>query len=711
MMRTNRAVAFRALPLFVIAIVVAAMFGSVVLTQNAFVQAETQASDQATISKGELDMVRAVEKARIIAIEKVYHTVVAIYGMTRQGGGSGVIYDPEGYALTNYHVVAGAGPQGWAGLADGKLYKWKLIGMDPGGDLAIIKLEGKDKFDFAELADSDSVRPGDFAMAMGNPFILAEDQTPTVTLGIVSGTNRYQPGTGATGTMLEYGNCIQIDSSINPGNSGGPLFNMKGQVIGINGRGSFEERGRVNVGVGYAISINQAKTFIPELLSTKTAMHGTLEVHFERRGDREVVCSQINLDSPIGKAGMVLSDELIRFDGHEIKTAHQFKNIIATLPAGWPVEVVWRHEDEVKSAWVRLNALDYPKPKKRPQPKIKPKLPAKPAPNAPKTDDEKKIDRLDGLIKTLKNAAAKEADAAKKKKLQERISQTQKAVDGLQKKVDAAKKKASPKKPAPKRPAIPVRPGKPQLKMDFGKVSNAKLNREEAIRVIKQNQQFAGAKHYRDLAGAMLRQTISGNQGQAINLSSVVSKDGRFRVEMLPDAKATNGKVLMVWDGKQFYHTDAEGKVNVLTGNAAWKNDSVAFITLINSLSSDSFEKQFKRIEHQGTGKANGKRASRIFVEDHHGNFFVLWFSLLSEDQARFETRLLKFSRADKDGKPNVLASQWSDFRMVEPGMTIAFSGRDTSGIEEKTLMEQTINAYVPLKKLPENAFVIPSKP
>jgi S1-C subfamily serine protease len=139
-------------------------------------------------------------------------------------------------------VIAGAGGEGWAGLADGRLYRWDLIGTDPGGDVAIIKLRGKKQFPVAPLGDSEKVRVGDWAMAMGNPFVLAEDFRPTVTLGIVSGIHRFQEGSGLN--QLVYGNCIQVDSSINPGNSGGPLFSLKGEVIGINGRGSFEERGR-----------------------------------------------------------------------------------------------------------------------------------------------------------------------------------------------------------------------------------------------------------------------------------------------------------------------------------------------------------------------------------------------------------------------------------------------------------------------------------
>ena len=100
------------------------------------------------------------------------------------------------------------------------------------------------------------MRVGQWVFAAGNPFVLASNLQPTVTLGIVSGVNRYQY---PAGTLLEYADCIQTDAAINPGNSGGPLFNFASEVIGINGRCSFEKRGRVNVGVGYAISANQIK--------------------------------------------------------------------------------------------------------------------------------------------------------------------------------------------------------------------------------------------------------------------------------------------------------------------------------------------------------------------------------------------------------------------------------------------------------------------
>ena len=350
--------------------------------------------DEESISADEFALISAAEEARVGAIEKVYGAVVAVYGDNRQGGGSGVVFDPSGLALTNHHVIMGAGVTGYAGLADGQLYPWKLVGTDPGGDVAIIKLTGKESFPFAQLGDSDTVRVGDWAMAMGNPFILAEDQTPTVTLGVVSGIKRYQQGAGQN--ELVYGNCIQVDSSINPGNSGGPLFNLQSQVIGINGRGSFKERGRVNVGLGYAISVNQIKFFIPELLATKMVEHGTLDATFGLR-DGKIVCEVLSLDAPVAKKGLNIGDQMIAFEGIAMRNADQFTNDISMLPEDWPAEITFRNEQGVeKTAIVRLFGLPYAQKGDGPQPKL---------PDNPTPEQKKQIEKMQQMQKLLGSPA------------------------------------------------------------------------------------------------------------------------------------------------------------------------------------------------------------------------------------------------------------------------------------------------------------------
>ena len=169
---------------------------------------------------------------------------------------------------------------------------------------------------------------------MGNPFLLATDFQPTVTYGIVSATHRYQY---PAGTLLEYTDCIQTDASINPGNSGGPLFDMEGRLVGINGRGSFEKRGRVNVGVGYAISINQIKNFLGCLRSGRIVDHANLNVRVTADESGRVVVSDILEQSDAYRRGLRVDDEMVSFGGRPISTPNGFKNVLGIFPKGWRV--------------------------------------------------------------------------------------------------------------------------------------------------------------------------------------------------------------------------------------------------------------------------------------------------------------------------------------------------------------------------------------
>ena len=153
---------------------------------------------------------------------------------------------------------------------------------------------------------------GDWCFAMGNPFLLATDFQPTVSYGVISGVHRYQY---PAGTLLEYADCLQTDAAINPGNSGGPLFDAQGRLIGINGRGSFEKRGRVNVGVGYAISINQIKNFLGHLKSGRIVDHATLGASVRSDEHRRVVVDDILEESDAYRRGLRYGDEIVSFGG------------------------------------------------------------------------------------------------------------------------------------------------------------------------------------------------------------------------------------------------------------------------------------------------------------------------------------------------------------------------------------------------------------
>ena len=290
------------------------------------------------------------QQQRIDVMRRASAAAVAIFA-GEAGGGSGVLISPDGYALTNFHVVQPAGVAMKCGLADGRLYDAVLVGLDPTGDVALVKLLGRDDFPYAELADSDEVEVGDFCFAAGNPFLLATDFQPSISAGIVSGTRRYQ---FPAGTILEYADCLQVDAAINPGNSGGGLFDARGRIIGVNGRASFEKRGRVNVGVGYAISANQLRNFLGLLKGGRLVDHATLGATVATSADGRVVVSDILESSDAWKRGLRYDDEIVSLAGRTVRTVNSFKNVLGTLPAGWRVPLVYRRGGRREEILVRL---------------------------------------------------------------------------------------------------------------------------------------------------------------------------------------------------------------------------------------------------------------------------------------------------------------------------------------------------------------------
>lgn len=332
--------------------------------------------------------VLAAQAARVAVIDRVAPSVVAIFGPDGGGGGSGVLISADGYAVTNFHVTDGCGDAMKCGLNDGRIYDAVIVGTDPVGDVALIKLLGRDDFPVAEFGDSDLVRPGDWCLAMGNPFLLAKsDFAPTVTYGLVSGTHRYQE---PAGTFLEYTDCLQIDASVNPGNSGGPLFAadgpQAGKLIGINGRISIK-RGRVNSGAAYAISSNQVKYFLGHLRSGRALDHGTLNATVRTNFNGDVLFDRVLDGSAAQVRGIKEGDELVAFAGRPIRSVNQFKNVLGVYPAGWPLPLTVRRGTETLDFLVRTRGLNRrtdllqtvaPKPGPPPNDVVKPLLEKRP---------------------------------------------------------------------------------------------------------------------------------------------------------------------------------------------------------------------------------------------------------------------------------------------------------------------------------------------
>jgi len=201
------------------------------------------------------------------------NTVVTNRAGTPQGEGlgTGVVVDQQGHILTNYHVVQGAGAV-TVKFADGTVLAGRVIGSDPGNDLAVVKVNAPaEALTPARWADSDTVRVGQGVFAIGNPFSLEF----SVTSGIVSGTERQASG-GISGRAIR--GVIQTDAAVNPGNSGGPLFDAEGNVIGINASIENPTGQRVFVGVGFAIPSNIAQRYLPDMIAGKSITHSQLGV-------------------------------------------------------------------------------------------------------------------------------------------------------------------------------------------------------------------------------------------------------------------------------------------------------------------------------------------------------------------------------------------------------------------------------------------------
>lgn len=361
-------------------------------------------------------IVLQAEAERIESMRRASLATVAVHGADGQGGGSGVCISSDGYVLTNFHVSSPFGHRMKCGMNDGKMYDCVVAGIDPTGDLAVLKMVGRDDFPVATIGDSDQVRAGQWCFAAGNPFVLATNLQPTVTYGLVSGVRRYQY---PSGTFLEYSDCIQTDAAINPGNSGGPLFNMRGELIGINGRCSFEKRGRVNVGVGYAISIKQAMNFYWQLRSGRVVDHATLGFTVATDTKGLVTVSNILETSDAFRRGIRFGDEILRVGDREIATTNQLKNIIGIYPDLWRIPIRFRNEDGVFDTFVRLQSLHLPseleeivegesnRPQQPPKrgSKETPEEPAPPNPpeSAPsKEDADKPVDALAHLYEEKK---------------------------------------------------------------------------------------------------------------------------------------------------------------------------------------------------------------------------------------------------------------------------------------------------------------------
>ena len=268
-----------------------------------------------------------------------------------QGAGSGVIISNDGYVLTNNHVVEDA-KEVMVTLTDNEEYEAKVIGRDPKTDLAVLKIDAKKSFPAAALGDSEYLNVGDWVVAIGNPFGLNH----TVTSGIVSAKGRVI-GAGP------YDDFIQTDASINPGNSGGPLFNMQGEVVGINT--AIIPQGQ---GIGFAIPVNTAKPLIPQLVSTGKITRGYLGVNIQtitsdlakalqvENRDGALVADVVS-GSPADDAGIERGDIIIAYNGQKVKDSQDLPAKVAATPVGEKATVTVLRDGNEKELTVKIGQL------------------------------------------------------------------------------------------------------------------------------------------------------------------------------------------------------------------------------------------------------------------------------------------------------------------------------------------------------------------
>src|SRR5215471_4621510 len=303
-MRMSRALALRLAP---IAVLVAALGGAAA--------AQSPSSPTPESSKA---LLHALEDAFVSVADRVTP--------------SGVIVDAHGFILTNNHVVENAA-EIEVRLSDDRKFKATVVGRDAKTDLAVLKVDaGAAPLPVAELGDSDTLRPGQWAIAIGNPFGLDR----TVTAGIISATGRTRVG------VATYEAFIQTDASINPGNSGGPLLNLEGRVIGINT--AIVSTGQ---GIGFSIPINMAKEIMGQLMANGRVVRGWLGIAiqdltpelaagFGVKPGSGVLVSEVMKDSPAEAGGVKSGDIITQFGGAVIKDVTDLQKKVAAVEPGRP---------------------------------------------------------------------------------------------------------------------------------------------------------------------------------------------------------------------------------------------------------------------------------------------------------------------------------------------------------------------------------------
>ena len=276
--------------------------------------------------------------------------------MRERGQGSGVVIDAgKGLVLTNAHVVDQVDSVEVT-LADGRQVDGAVVGADSVTDLAVVRLEGSGPWPVVGLGNSDALQVGDWVIAVGNPFGL--DQT--VTLGIVSSLNRNAAKLGITDKRLEL---IQTDAAINPGNSGGALVNLRGELIGINNM--ILSRSGGNIGIGFAIPVNMARSVTDQLIKYGSVKRGQLGVTIAPvtpdiaqalgiASNGGALITQVAKESAAARAGLQAGDVVTALNNRKVKSAAELRNAIGLLRVGDKVQIALLREGKARSVTAEI---------------------------------------------------------------------------------------------------------------------------------------------------------------------------------------------------------------------------------------------------------------------------------------------------------------------------------------------------------------------
>ncbi len=279
--------------------------------------------EQANALEAQIEAVYELAGPAVVHISSISYAYDFFFNpVPQEGTGSGFIYDTEGHIVTNYHVVENAQELSVT-LADGRSYQARIVGVDPTNDLAVLHIEADNLPQPIPLGDSDSLRVGQFVVAIGNPF----GQVGTLTVGVISALGRIIES--PDGRFI--GEAIQTDAAINPGNSGGPLLDLRGRLIGINSQ--IISPSQASAGIGFAVPVNTVRRVVPQLIAHGRYPHPWLGIEYLpltkewskalRQGginvpDTGLLVLQVVAGSPAERAGIRGGTQMVRLGGYRI---------------------------------------------------------------------------------------------------------------------------------------------------------------------------------------------------------------------------------------------------------------------------------------------------------------------------------------------------------------------------------------------------------